>query len=142
LLDFVGGRFVSAQKPIVKAPKGLGPKAVYIFYRFAQVLGDRIQPEDASMLAQLAIAELMAIENAKLLLDASNGPIQTRLLETDEAHDNESRKSPAFTQWRQSVETALKLAKEFGMTPASRARLQMGPDPEIIDLKTLLNGDD
>ena len=130
----MGGKTV-----IVRAPAGLGKRAGAIFRRYADALGDRLEPEDAAMLAQLALAELLAIENAKLLLA---GPVDgVTLLETDEAHNNESRKSPAFTQWRQSVETALKLAKEFGMTPAARRRLNLERVVEEVDLADLLYGD-
>lgn len=133
-----GAGFVGA-KVVVKTPAGLGKKAGAIFRRYVEALEDRLQPEDASMLGQLAVAELMAIENAKLLFEATK--LDTLLIE-DEAHGNEDRKNPAFTQWRQATETALKLAKEFGMTPAARRRLKLEEVVEEISLAAYLSGDD
>jgi phage terminase small subunit len=132
---------VGAKTQLVRTPAGLGKRAGAIFRRYAEVLGDRVEPEDAGMLGMLAIAELLAIENAKLVLGGAPGR-QMKLLETDEKHGNEDRKSPAFTQWRQATETALKLAREFGMTPAARRRLGFEEVIEEIDVATMLYQDD
>jgi phage terminase small subunit len=43
-------------------------------------------------------------------------------VQLDPVHGGQ-RKHPAFTVWRAAVATADGLSKQFGLTPASRARL-------------------
>lgn len=84
---------------------------------------------DVPMLAQLATALWLADTAAAKLLDEG-------ILTTDQAHGDgtEQRKHPAFTIWRNAVSVADMLAKQFGLTPASRARLGLeeGDDEESL----------
>jgi P27 family predicted phage terminase small subunit len=87
---------------------------------------------DAPMLGQLATALWMADAAAQLL-------VRDGLLMTDQAHgpETELRKHPAVTIWRAAVATADGLAKQFGLTPASRARLGLQEDdgaPSLADV--------
>lgn len=91
---------------------------------------------DVPMLAQLANALWMADLAAQRI--AADG-----LLMTDQAHGDgtEMRKHPAFTIWRNAVVTADTIAKQFGLTPASRARLGLEEESGAPSLAEVLFGE-
>jgi P27 family predicted phage terminase small subunit len=88
------------------------------------------------MLGQLATALWIADQAAQRM--ASDG-----LLMTDQAHGDgrEMRKHPAFTIWRNAVAVADTLAKQFGLTPAARARLGLEQDDGAPSLAEVLFGE-
>jgi P27 family predicted phage terminase small subunit len=91
---------------------------------------------DVPMLAQLATALWMA--------DAAAAQIVAEgLTTTDTAHGDgtEPRKHPAVSIWRAAVGTADALAKQFGLTPASRARLGLEEESDEPSLAEVLFGE-
>ena len=104
------------------APKGLVEGALPYFRTLADRAADHgLAHADGLMLAQLATALWLADAAAAAL--AKEG-----LTVLDTAHNVEARKHPAVSIWRAAVGTADALAKQFGLTPSSRARLLLNED--------------
>lgn len=114
------------------------PEGAKPYFRFmAQRASDHgLTQADVPMLAQLANALWLA--DRAVMLMAEDG-----ILMTDQAHGDgtEKRKHPAFTIWRNAVSTADTIAKQFGMTPASRARLGLDESGEGPSLAEVLFGE-
>ncbi len=86
---------------------------------------------DAPMLGQLATALWLADSAvAQLVLEG--------LTEVDVAHGGMLKKHPAVSIWRAAVGTADALAKQFGLTPASRARLGLEEESQEKTLAEVL----
>ena len=105
--------------PKLHAPKTMPEQVVPYFRMLAGRAAEHgLTQADGPMLAQLAAALWLA--------DAATAQLAKEgLTTTDVAHGNvsEPRKHPAVSIWRAAVGTADALAKQFGLTPASRARL-------------------
>ena len=114
------------------APKTMPEEVVPYFRMLAGRAAEHgLTQADGPMLAQLAAALWLADSAAAQL--ARDG-----LTTTDEAHGGlEPRKHPAVSIWRAAVGTADALAKQFGLTPASRARLgldEVSEEPSLADV--------
>lgn len=142
-------------------PRGM-PEGVKPYFRelAKRAAGHGLTQADAPMLAQLAAALWLADSALALMAEASlrklreaaeqtddeaevvGAPLKGMalgMLMTDQAHGDgtELRKHPAFTIWRAAVGTADALAKQFGLTPASRARLgleEKSDEPSLADV--------
>jgi len=137
----MGGMGSGPQKAVRKAggavklhtPKTLPEPAQPYFRELAKRASEHgLTQADAPMLGQLATALWMADASAKLL-------VAQGLLMADQAHGDgtELRKHPAVSIWRAAVATADGLAKQFGLTPASRARLglqEQDGEPSLADV--------
>lgn len=90
---------------------------------------------DVPVLAQLATALWVADQAAQLMMEEG-------ILTTDQAHGDgtEKRKHPAYTIWKNSAALAASLAQQFGLTPASRARLGLAEDDGEESLADVLWG--
>ncbi len=114
------------------APKTM-PEEIVPYFRMltGRAAEHGLTQADGPMLAQLATALWLADSAAAQL--AKDG-----LTTTDEAHGgSEPRKHPAVSIWRAAVGTADALAKQFGLTPASRARLgleEKSDEPSLADV--------
>ena len=113
------------------APKGLVEGALPYFRLLATKAADHgLTHADGPMLGRLATALWLADQAAAVL--AKEG-----LTVLDTAHNLEARKHPAVSVWRAAVGTADALAKQYGLTPASRARLLLSDDdggPSLADV--------
>ncbi len=89
---------------------------------------------DVPILAQLATALWLA-DTAAAQMEAGG------ILITDIAHARELRKHPAYTIWRNAAALAASLAQQFGLTPASRARLGLEEDDGTESLADVLFGE-
>lgn len=114
-------------------PKELVDGARPYFRMLAQRAAEHgLTQADAPMLGQLATALWLA--------DAAAAQLATEgLTTTDASHGDgtEPRKHPAVSIWRAAVGTADALAKQFGLTPASRARLGLeeeGDEPSLAEV--------
>jgi P27 family predicted phage terminase small subunit len=139
------GGFGSGRPPKVKrtqraklhTPETLPEGAAAYFRMLARRAGEHgLTQADVPMLAQLATALWIADQAA--LRMARDG-----LLMTDQSHGDgtELRKHPAFTIWRNAVTVADTLAKQFGMTPAARARLGLEQESGAPSLAEVLFGE-
>lgn len=90
-----------------------------------QLEGHMVAKVDVFALADMAFYQWQKVEAMKQL--AADG-----ITVADGAHGGEPRKHPALTVYRQADMQFQRLALQFGMTPASRARL-MPPEPEDDD---------
>ena len=98
-----------------------------------QLAAHGIVPVDLYALADAAFYQWQKVEAMKQL--AAEG-----ITTTDSAHGDERRKHPALTIYRQADMMFQKLCIQFGMTPASRARL-MPPEQDDEDpYKDFLDG--
>lgn len=98
-----------------------------------QLAAHGIVPVDLYSLADMAFYQWQKIEAIKQLMAEG-------ITTTDDAHGGERRKHPALTIYRQADMQFQKLCIQFGMTPASRARL-MPPEQDDDDpYKDYLNG--
>lgn len=105
-------------------PDGLVEGAKPYFRSLAQRAAEHgLAHADGLMLGQLATALWLADQAAALI--AKEG-----MTVQDTAHNLEARKHPAVSVWRAAVGTADALAKQFGLTPSSRARLGLAEDDE------------
>ncbi len=119
------------------APAGLTEGAKPHFRNLAKRAAEHgLTQADVPMLAQLATALWLADEAAAKLMGEG-------ILTRDQAHGDgtEMRKHPAFTIWRAAVATADALAKQFGLTPASRARLGLAEESDEPSLAEVLFGE-
>jgi P27 family predicted phage terminase small subunit len=89
------------------------------------VATDRLHTEDVPVFVQLCMAYHFSLESGDLL-------VKDGMIRKSKETRHIDRKHPAYQMWRDSVGLLKSLACEFGMTPSSRARLQLpaGPDPE------------
>lgn len=98
-----------------------------------QLAAHGIVPVDLYALADAAFYQWQKTEAMKQLMAEG-------ITTTDDAHGGERRKHPALTIYRQADMMFQKLCIQFGMTPASRARL-MPPEQDDEDpYKDFLNG--
>lgn len=119
------------------APKTMPEQVVPYFRMLAgRAAAHGLTQADGPMLAQLATALWLADSAAAQL--AAEG-----LTTTDVAHGtvSEPRKHPAVSIWRAAVGTADALAKQFGLTPASRARLGLEEESDEPSLADVLFGE-
>lgn len=118
----------------LKLPPGYPPVLRDLFNQLvAELNGYPLATVDAYSLADAAAYLWQKQEALKQL--AKDG-----ITTTDSAHGDEVRKHPALTVYRQADMQFQRLAIQFGMTPASRARL-MPPEPEGDDpYEDYLNG--
>ena len=96
---------------------------------FRQLLLDieRATPEvldriDVPALALLAEHYAIAQAAAKAMRDTGNVP---EVLELDKVHGDQHRKTPAWQVFAQATKTYTALAREYGLTLASRTRLEL-----------------
>lgn len=118
------------------APKDLVAGAVPYFRALAgRMTTHGLTQADVYMLGQLATALWIAGEAAQAMAEEG-------LLTTDKTHSSgEMRKQPAYTVWRNATDVSLRLAQQFGLTPASRARLGLEEEEEGPSLADLLDAD-
>ncbi len=119
------------------APKTMPEETVPYFRMLAGRAAEHgLTQADGPMLAQLATALWLADSAAMQL--AREG-----LTTSDVTHGDgtEPRKHPAVSIWRAAVGTADALAKQFGLTPASRARLGLEEESEEKSLAEVLFGE-
>lgn len=116
----------------LRKPDGLVAGAEPYFRLLAQRAADHgLAHADGPMLGQLATALWLADMAAAQI--ARDG-----LTVLDTAHNVEARKHPAVTIWRAAVATADGLAKQFGLTPSSRARLGLQDDDGEMSMADVL----
>lgn len=128
-------RAVGAAK--LHTPKELPEGAQAYFRGLARRAAEHgLTQADVPMLAQLANALWLADLAVQRI--AADG-----VLMADQAHGDgtELRKHPAFTIWRNAVVTADTIAKQFGLTPASRARLGLDEQSAEPSLAEVLFGE-
>jgi len=122
---------VSVGKEPIQAPKELPAPVRAIFRRMAKQLVNRTSPEDATILAQLAIAEWAAQQAMAEMAQVGV---------TEVGATGETKRSAAFVAWKQANDALLAVGAHFGMTPASRARLRID-EAEEVDLLAELFAD-
>jgi len=119
------------------APKTMPEKVVPYFRMLAGRAAEHgLTQADGPMLAQLATALWLADSAAAQLAEEG-------LTTSDLTHNGgtEPRKHPAVSIWRAAVGTADALAKQFGLTPASRARLGLEEESDNPSLAEVLFGE-
>jgi len=104
------------------------PKKAQEFWRMMApdlVATDRLRTEDLPAFVQLCLAY-------HFTLDAGDEMVAEGLVIKGRETRNVRRPHPATQTWKDGLKLFKALACEFGMTPSSRARLQLpaGPDPE------------
>jgi P27 family predicted phage terminase small subunit len=111
------------------------PTAVESNFRWlaTQLEGHNIAKVDVFAIADMAFYMWQKTEAmAQLVLEGITIP--------DEAHGKEARKHPALTVYRQADMQFQRLAIQFGMTPASRARLLLNDKEEHDPYEEFRNG--
>ena len=103
---------------------------------FSQVVGELppglAKAPDTRLIIQLAEALYIQMESWKKIV--SEG-----LLTEDRAHGGEWRRHPAVLNWRQAADTARQCMNLLGMSPASRARIQIADGLQQDSFEEFLN---
>lgn len=114
--------------PKIVAPAWLSKSGKVYFARIVRDIEehtpDLIGRLDTASLALLAEVYSVAQAAARAMRGPGNEPA---ILETDHAHGSQNRKTPAWQVFAQAMARFETLAREFGLTPAARARLELEP---------------